>query len=190
MFVRTFCQMVGNTLAVINSAISKTGVGIASAFLLGMVTVVLAQVFFRYILNDSLVWAEELSKSMMVWVAFLVAPMAMRQGANVRIEMLTEALPARLRIFLSLVIGVAVIWVLSIFLYESIGFWERGKQVSAASLPVSMAVFYTIVPVGFTALLMVGLEMVLRDFLSLIDPDKDSDKSEGENRSVIGGGSK
>ncbi len=188
MFVLTFCRGVANLLAVVNSAVAKTGVRIASAFLLGMVAIVLAQVFCRYVLNDSLAWAEELSKAMMVWVAFLVAPMAMRRGANVRIEMLVEALPARLRIFLSFTIGLAVIWVVSLFLGESVGFWERGKQVTAASMQVSMAVFYSIVPVGFAALLSVALELVLLDVLSFFEPGKPTGQT-GE-RSVIGGGSK
>ncbi|MBT7204641.1 MAG: TRAP transporter small permease subunit [Deltaproteobacteria bacterium] len=36
-----------------------------------MLAVMVVQVFFRNVLNDSIVWAEELSTFMMMWVAFL-----------------------------------------------------------------------------------------------------------------------
>lgn len=171
MILHRFCQIIASRLAPINRSVGMAGVKIAAVFLAIMVVVVLAQVLFRYILNDSLAWAEELAKAMMVWMAFLVAPLAMRSGANVSIEMLADALPIRLRIFLQLIIGAAVIWVLSLFLIESIGLWQRGLTVSAASLPVKMAFFYSIVPVGFIALQLVAIELFLRDMMTFIDPD-------------------
>jgi len=170
MFLHRFCHIIASRLAPINKTVGTAGVKIAAVFLAVMVVVVLAQILFRYILNDSLAWAEELAKAMMVWMAFLVAPLAMRSGANVSIEMLAEALPVRLRIFLQLIIGAAVIWVLSLFLIESVGLWQRGLTVSAASLPVKMAFFYSIVPVGFIALQLVAIELFFRDIMAFIDP--------------------
>lgn len=169
-------QITFKGLQAVNSAIAGAGLKAAAAFLVIMVAVVLAQVFFRYVMNDSLVWAEELSKAMMVWMAFLVAPKAMLSGANVKIEMLIEAVPARLRLFLKLFIGLATLWVLSIFLHESIGFWQRGRDVMAASLPVPMAVFYSIVPVGFAALILASVQIFIEDLLAFLSPDLPDDR--------------
>lgn len=185
MSLRQFCNAMIDGLDAVNSAIAKTGLRIAATFLVIMVAIVLGQVFFRYVLNDSIVWAEELSKAMMVWVAFLVAPAAMLQGANVKIEMLVEAVPYRLRYFLKLVIGLATLWVLGIFLEESLGFWERGRTVSAASLPIPVSTFYSIVPVGFSALILATVQVFLQDLRSLFSPEIDAQNG---HTSVDGGG--
>lgn len=183
MLLRHACHKTIDALRTVNTGIADTGLKVAAAFLVTMVAIVLAQVFFRYVLNDSLVWAEELSKAMMVWVAFLVAPKALLTGANVKIEMLVESVPARLRAFLNLFIDIAVLWVLAIFFNESIGFWERGTNVAAASIPVPMSVFYTIVPLGFAALFLAALQVFLQDLLALItgaqDTSEHSDTGEG-----------
>lgn len=47
-----------------------------------MLVIMVVQVFFRYVLNDSIVWAEELSTFMMMWVAFLVAPVLYRSAGT------------------------------------------------------------------------------------------------------------
>ena len=47
---------------------------LAGIFLVAMIVIVIMQIFFRYVLNDSLIWTEELAKTLMVWTAFLVAP--------------------------------------------------------------------------------------------------------------------
>ena len=55
-----------------------------------MTLVILYQVFMRYVLNDPPTWSEEMSRFMMVWMTFLVAPIAYRRGMNVAIETLSR----------------------------------------------------------------------------------------------------
>ena len=52
-----------------------------------MVVVVAAQVFFRYALNHSLFWSEELARYILVWLTFLGATVAYRRGAHPRIDL-------------------------------------------------------------------------------------------------------
>ncbi len=60
-----------------------------------------------------------------------------------------------------------------VFLIESVGFWSRGLSIRSDSLPIQVAWFYSIVPVALFMLLLVGLELVLLSFLSIIDPSRD-----------------
>ena len=85
-----------------------------------MLAVMVVQVFFRYVLNDSIVWAEELSTFMMMWVAFLVAPVLYRDRMNVAITMLLEKLPARLQQSLLMILEIAIIAVIVYFFFESL----------------------------------------------------------------------
>ena len=41
------------------------------AVLLGMVVILMAHIFFRYVLNNSLSWSEELFKILLVWLVML-----------------------------------------------------------------------------------------------------------------------
>lgn len=62
-----------------------------------MVTIVSTQVFFRYVLNDSIDWAEEISRLCFVWTMFLAIPLGLKQGAHIGLELLVARLPLRAR---------------------------------------------------------------------------------------------
>ncbi len=160
-------------LAAINSAHCNASRIAAGGLLITMTSIVLLQIVFRYVLNDSLIWTEEVSKTMMVWAAFLVAPWAYRVGANVSINMFVDLLSRRMRLLIHLLLNLLVLWIVLVFLRESFGFWQRGFSIRAASLPIQMGWFYTIVPFAFAAMFLVGVELLLRDVLSLADPRTD-----------------
>ena len=159
-------------LAKVNAASCKAARNLAGLLLIAMVVVVILQIIFRYLLNDSLIWPEEVSKTMMVWTAFLVAPWAYRNGANVRIEMFVDEFSPFLRSILKLFLNLLVLWIVIVFFKESFGFWERGLTVRADSLPFQVAWFYSIVPIAFFLLLLVGVEQIMRDLLSLLRPNE------------------
>jgi TRAP-type C4-dicarboxylate transport system permease small subunit len=157
-------------LARLNAAICVLGRNLAAALIAVMTGVVLLQIVFRYVFNNSLSWSEELSKVMMVWATMLVAPWAYRMGANVSIDLFVDALPARLRAVLGLVLNLLVIWIVAVFLAESAALWRRGADMLSATLPVTMNVFYAILPLGFAAMLAVGVELTLRQLAALMNP--------------------
>jgi TRAP-type C4-dicarboxylate transport system permease small subunit len=160
-------------LAYVNELTCGIARNFAGLLLVAMVLIVVMQIVFRYVLNDSLIWTEELAKTMMVWTAFLVAPWAYRVGANVRIEIFTNEMPKRLRKSMELILNLAVLWIVAIFLWESFGFWTRGLTVRADSLPIQVAWFYSVVPVAFSLLLLAGIEQILRNVLGLLHPEED-----------------
>ncbi len=87
--------------------------------------------------------------------------------------MFAEELPERLRRGFMLVLNLLVIWIVIVFSQESLGMLERGLSIRAASLPLPVAWFYAVVPVSFAAMLLVGIELALRDLLGLLHPDRD-----------------
>lgn len=61
-----------------------------------MVLVVALQVLFRYFLNLSLDWADEVGRLSFVWTAFLGVPHGVRAGAHVGIDVVARLLPPAL----------------------------------------------------------------------------------------------
>ncbi len=60
---------------------------------ISMAAIVAAQVFFRYGLNASLFWSEEVARYLLVWLTFLGATTAYYRGAHPGIDALTRRLP-------------------------------------------------------------------------------------------------
>lgn len=58
-----------------------------------MVVVVSLQVLFRYFLNLSLDWADEVGRLAFVWAAFLGVPHGVKLGAHVGIDFVAKLMP-------------------------------------------------------------------------------------------------
>ena len=63
--------------------------------LLAMACIVFANVVLRYTTGDSIVWAEEVARHMMIWVTFLGAGLVLRFGGHVAIDNLHRAVSTR-----------------------------------------------------------------------------------------------
>ncbi|MGF1454398.1 MAG: TRAP transporter small permease [Alphaproteobacteria bacterium] len=155
-------------MAAFNGVMCAIGRWLAAILLMFMVGIVLVQIFFRYGLNDSLTWTEQVAKTMMVWLTLLVAPWAWRAGAQIRVTLFHDALPPRARALLDLVLTVLALWLISILFLEGADLIERGRNVRAAAVPVPTAVFYAILPPAFVALFLVGAEQLLGAVIELI----------------------
>lgn len=154
----------------INAPLGEAGRWTAAGLLAVMMAVVLMQIVLRYVFSSPLSWTEEVSKALMVWSAFLVAPWAYRNGQNVTIDLFADALGARVRAALHGVLTLAVLWACGLFFLEALALVERGMDTRASTLPIRNAVFYAITPVSFAALIAVGVELLLRHAGQALSP--------------------
>lgn len=69
--------------------------GLLIALMAAMALLVIANVIGRYVFNHSFVWAEELSRYMMVWVGFLGSGLVLRIGAHLAVDVFQDLLPRR-----------------------------------------------------------------------------------------------
>ena len=60
-----------------------------------MALLVIANVIARYAFNHSFVWAEELSRYMMIWGGFLGSGLVLRIGAHLAVDIFQDLLPRR-----------------------------------------------------------------------------------------------
>jgi len=121
------------------------------ATLLGAAILILAaQVFFRYVLNSSLTWPEELARFVFTWIIFLGAALAIRDGLHIRIDLIVERLPRRvgkwLRAFTDglMLVFLVVMVILGIDLVRQ----TANTYSTALSLPENY-VYYASLPVAF-----------------------------------------
>ncbi len=145
-------------LARVNGRLCTAGCHIAALLLAVMLGIVLAQVGARYLFSAPFSWAEELAKTLMVWCAFLVAPWAYRQHQLVAITSFIDALSHTHVRALTMAVHLLVLGVSTLLFGEGLAFVERGWASEAATLPVRLAYFYTVVPVTLVVLMSVAIE--------------------------------
>lgn len=164
-----------NGLGAANEKIGRLACWIAAVLIAVMTAAVLVGVFFRYVLNDSLNWTEEIAVMSAIWVAFLVAPWAYRNGGHVAIEMIVSAFPRPLLRIVRIIVNLLVLWILYRFFTEAVAYVGSGMRMRANSIDIPVAWFRAIVPLSMGMLFVVGVELVVRDVLSLLRPDTDLD---------------
>ncbi len=174
-----------NILQNINTFILRIGRQLAWIAILMMVIVIIIQVFFRYVLNNALPWPDEVARFLMLWMTGLIAPSAYRWGGFVSIDMLERFLPkilSNILIFLILLVSLSVLL---------IGFEMGLKHINAGwifssssiKIPFSLiggkteamklAWMYMSLPIGIFLLILVNVELVLRNILSIFNSEND-----------------
>lgn len=159
-------------LAFVNELLNRIGRNIAWVLVTLMISVILLQVFCRYVLGNALPWPEEVARALMIWMMAVVAGEAYRRGSFVAIDMLLYALPSKasslLKLALLLLAG-AVLLKLSLMGVE---FFERGFRSRAASIHISRAWIYLAMPVCFFTMLLANIELCLREIGCLLGDKK------------------
>lgn len=137
-----------------------------------LAVILICAVFWRYVLNSAISWSEEGSKYLMVWLTFLGAPIALRHFAHINIDLLINALPARLQQVLRFFISLIIVFTMAILLWKGVGFAQLGARQVASSFNFSMFYMYVAVPIGAGLTLLVALEHVLRSIVGIGDPER------------------
>ena len=145
----------------------------ATIFLLTAIVIVTAAgVFWRYVLNDALSWSEEVGKYLMVWMTFTGAPIALKHGQHVGIEILPHAVSPRIRQFILSFIYIIIIFVLVFLFYFACRLtWNAAPQI-AETFDMSLAFVYAALPIGIAFMFTVALEFLFRTIAGWWDPEK------------------
>lgn len=136
--------------------------------MLVMTVLVFANVVLRYFMGISLPWVEELTRYMMIWVAYLGAGLAFRAGAHVAVELLQDVIPTTGARFLRAVIAVAILGFLVALARYGFSYAQFAMRQTSPVLNVPLGIVYLGIPLGCVlaaAHLMLGLRRyIARDF--------------------------
>ncbi len=130
-----------------------------------MIAVVTAQVLWRYVFDNSLDWTEEFSRHVFVWMTFVGAALAIKEGTHIRVSILGDMLPAKLQKCLAS----AYLLLIAIFLGAIVffGFQQvkltAGQRTSGLDLPLNY-VLYASLPVAS----LFGIWFAMRNAVAVI----------------------
>ena len=77
----------------VTGLLAQIALWLAGIGLVLMTAMIAAQVFWRYVLNDSLIWTEPASVMIMGWFIFLGAAVGIREGYHLSFDVLLYVLP-------------------------------------------------------------------------------------------------
>ncbi|HLT59499.1 MAG TPA: TRAP transporter small permease [Limnochordales bacterium] len=105
------------------------------AVLIGAMSIILiAQVFFRYVLQNSLPWSEEIARYLFVWASLLGASIALRLRFHPGLTLLVDRLPVKYRAGVGVLAhGLVLVLLLVVaregFLIGRMNAWQRSPAV-------------------------------------------------------------
>ena len=121
---------------------------VSVALLASYFVLVLLQVFFRYVLNESLFWAEELVRAAMLWGIMLSSALVAASRGHIRVEVLELMLPPRGRRVVVWMANVMTLAFSLILLYAGIQFIARTWMQQSPVLDVPKWTVYLAIPIG------------------------------------------
>jgi C4-dicarboxylate transporter DctM subunit len=120
---------------------------VTGTLLAATVVIALIQVFFRYVLNDSLAWPEEVARWAFVWCVFLGSAMVARRKTHIIIDLLPRMLGEAALRYHAAFARVIIVTVAAMLLMFGIDLVHRSSYVSPA-MQWPFTYLYLAVPVG------------------------------------------
>ena len=131
--------------------------------------VIVQEVVRRFVLNYSSAWAEETARYAFIYLGYVGAAYAVRERAHIRFDILLQRMPPRLHGYVYIFAELCTLLFAAIALYWSLQTIAQLLRFEGASpvLRINKAWFVAAVPIGFSLVILRGLQAILRDVRDL-----------------------
>jgi TRAP-type transport system small permease protein len=139
-------------------AVNWTAVALFGA----MVVVTTMGVFFRYVLNNALPWAEEADRYLFIWLAFVGASITMRHKAHIAVDLLLRYVTPAWQRRLALGAQASVLVFLGLVFWASLPVIELTSETRATATDIPMSWVYLAAPTGCVLIAIETLRLLAR----------------------------
>lgn len=134
---------------------------LAVILLIGIFGLGLAQVIWRWILKDPIVWSEELIQLIYVWICYLGWAIAERKDAHIRITAVHNMLPKKGQKWLQIFCHLLCILFSVLMFWYGIKLVQTGMSRTAVSIAVNYGLVYVMGPLMNLVLIVYEVEMII-----------------------------
>lgn len=117
-------------------------------FVAAYASIICVQVFYRYALNDSLVWSEEVVRYGLLWGVMLGAALASDRGAHIALEPLKNSLSPQSYRVLQWLAGALIIAFCAVVAWYGWQYTSRLWRMSSPAMQMPMWYVFISIPVG------------------------------------------
>jgi TRAP-type C4-dicarboxylate transport system permease small subunit len=150
MFLRHLCLQLNN--------ISNILVG---SLLLLTVVINVAQVFYRYVLNDPIFWTEEAIRYVTVWFTFLGVIAASYSDEHMEMNLFADLANESVRRLNKLIIQFCVLIFSGIISWQGIRYCMLSGSQTSPTMEISMIYVYSSIAVGGILLIVITLNKIV-----------------------------
>ena len=132
--------------------------------LAAMSVIIFTNVVLRYTTNQSIEWAEEVARHMMIWLTFLGCGPVLRYGGHIAVENLQDSVPHAVAVAMRAVIAVLVLGLFVFLTWYGLEYLDRTQYQQTPATQISFAYIYAALPIGAVMTLIHWL-LILRDYV-------------------------
>lgn len=133
--------------------------GVLAILLLGMVLMVFGNVVLRYVFNSGIVISEELSRIFFVWLTFIGAIVAVRDGTHLGMDNVVEKLSRRGKLVCLAASQLLILMCCAILFW---GTWRQHEINATTTAPVTGMSMIWIFGLGYVLSLCIGVQTLDR----------------------------
>jgi len=145
---------------------------LCGAFLLTMISLVIVNVFLRYLFDYSIFWAEEVATMCFVWCVFIGASATYKHKMDLGIDLLIKKTPPKIERAIRFAVQMILLLLNGYIFYMAIVFTKIAWAKPTAVLGVSSAVVNSSLIVGFGLITLHTIRFLYRDCVKGMDGSK------------------
>jgi TRAP-type C4-dicarboxylate transport system permease small subunit len=138
---------------------------LACVIVVAIMTLIVIEVVYRYLLNDPIAWVLDVTIYMLVFVFFLALAPALESGSHIEVDLFDPLIPSSARKAqqvvgrsLTLLFGMIFLWFVFAYYREIV----NTDEMSFTILPIRLALVYWIGPVGALQFLITSVVLLVR----------------------------
>lgn len=138
---------------------------IACLLVLIIMTAIMVQIVYRFVLNDPIAWVLDITIFLLVFVFFLALAPTLQSGGHIEVDMFDALIPDWLRKTVRFIGKLLTVAFAAIFLWYVAAFYEdivEVDEISFTMLIVQLKYIYWIGPVGAFQFLLTAIVLLVR----------------------------
>lgn len=133
--------------------------------LAAMSVIIFTNVVLRYTTSQSIEWAEEVARHLMIWLTFVGCGPVLRYGGHIAIENLQDALPTRGAQMLRVLIALLITGFCIFSIWFGLQYMDRTQYQITPATQISFAWIYLALPLGM-AMTLIHWMLIVRQYIT------------------------
>ena len=153
---------------------------VISLGLVAIVVVMTAQIVYRKLFGQSIIWSEELCRHLFICTACWGLAYSIRIRNAIKFDMIVTFFPQKAKYLFEIFSNIIVVVFFAYMFLPSLKVSASMKSVTATALPYSMDLIHYIAFIGFALAGLRALEMAIIDIRALINGETENKKEEAD----------